>query len=64
MLNYERHNSDEDIFIPRKFVMERTGHRDIRSLQKYERPDIKTKMKYQNIWIVALAGAALKKTAV
>ena len=34
-------NSDEDI--PQKFVMERTGHRDIRSLQKYERPDIKTK---------------------
>ena len=23
--------------------MERNGHRDIRSLQKYERPDIKTK---------------------
>ena len=37
-------NSDEDIFIPQKFVMERTGHRDIRSLQKYERPDIKTKI--------------------
>jgi hypothetical protein len=35
-----------------------------KSLQKYERTDIKTKMKYQNIWIVALAGAALKKTAV
>jgi hypothetical protein len=57
-------NSDKDIFIQQKFVMERTGHRDIRSLPKYERPDIKTKMKYQNIWIVALAGAALKKTAV
>ena len=35
-------NSDEDI--PQKFVMERTGHRDIRSLQKYQRPDIKTKI--------------------
>jgi hypothetical protein len=56
-------NSDEDIFIPQRFVMERTGHRDIRSLQKYERPDIKTKIEISNIWIVALAGAALKKTA-
>jgi hypothetical protein len=37
-------NSDEDMFITQKFVMERTGRRDIRSLQKYERPDIKTKI--------------------
>jgi hypothetical protein len=25
---------------------------------------LKQKLKYQNVWIVALAGAALKKTAV
>lgn len=30
--------------IPQKYVMERTGHRDVRSLQRYERPDIKTKI--------------------
>jgi hypothetical protein len=30
--------------VPEKFVMERTGHRDVRSLQRYERPDIKTKV--------------------
>ena len=30
--------------VPEKFVMERTGHRDVRSLQGYERPDIKTKV--------------------
>jgi hypothetical protein len=52
-------NSDEDI--PQKFVMGRTGHRDIRSLQKYERPDIKKKLKYQNLWIVALAGLQIKR---
>jgi hypothetical protein len=55
-------NSDEDI--PQKFVMERTGHRDIRSLQKYERPDIKTKIEISKSLIVALARAANKKTAV
>lgn len=30
--------------IPDKFVMERTGHRDVRSLQKYQRPNISTKI--------------------
>ena len=30
--------------VPEKFVMERTGHRDVRSLQRYERTDIKTKV--------------------
>ena len=30
--------------VPEKFVMERTGHRDVRTLQRYERPDIKTKV--------------------
>ena len=32
--------------IPDKFVMERTGHRDLRSLQKYQRPDISTKVEF------------------
>ena len=27
-----------------KFVMERTGHRDVRSLQKYQRPEVLTKV--------------------
>ena len=26
--------------IPEKFVMERTGHRDVKSLQKYQRPEV------------------------
>lgn len=30
--------------LPQKYIMERTGHRDVRSLQKYERPDIQTKI--------------------
>ena len=30
--------------VPEKFVMERTGHRDVRALQRYEGPDIKTKV--------------------
>ena len=30
--------------VPEKFVMERTGHCDVRSLQWCERPDIKTKV--------------------
>lgn len=30
--------------IPEKFVMERTGHRDVRSLQKYQRPEVLTKV--------------------
>lgn len=30
--------------IPDKFVMERTGHRDVRSLQKYQRPSLSTKI--------------------
>lgn len=30
--------------IPDKFIMERTGHRDIRSLQKYQRPSIESKV--------------------
>jgi hypothetical protein len=57
-------NSDEDIFIPQKFVMERTGHRDIRSFQKYERPVIKTKIEISKYLDCGVAGAALKKTAV
>ncbi|XP_078383318.1 zinc finger MYM-type protein 4-like [Oculina patagonica] len=32
--------------IPDKFVMERTGHRDLRSLQKYQRPDTSTKVEF------------------
>ena len=27
-----------------KLIMERTGHRDIRSLQRYQRPDVSTKI--------------------
>ena len=27
-----------------KLIMERTGHRDIRSLHRYQRPDVSTKM--------------------
>ena len=27
-----------------KLIMERTGHRDIRSLQMYQRPDVSTKI--------------------
>jgi hypothetical protein len=30
--------------IPDKFFMERTGHRDVRSLQKYQRPSIDYKV--------------------
>lgn len=30
--------------IPDKFVMERTGHRDIKSLQSYQRPSIEQKI--------------------
>lgn len=30
--------------IPEKFVMERTGHRDVRSLPRYDREDIKSKL--------------------
>ena len=30
--------------IPDKFIMERTGHRDIRSLQQYQRPSIESKV--------------------
>jgi hypothetical protein len=58
-------NSDEDIFIPQKSLIERTGHRDIRSLQKYERPDIKTKIEIsKSLDCGVIAGAAKKKTAV
>ena len=31
---------------PDKFVMQRTGHRDVRSLQKYQRPEISTKIEF------------------
>lgn len=34
--------------IPDKFVMERTGHRDIRSLQKYQRPETSTRIEFSN----------------
>ena len=27
-----------------KLIMERTGHQDIRSLQRYQRPDVSTKI--------------------
>ena len=30
--------------IPEKFIMERTGHHNVRLVQRYERPDIKTKV--------------------
>ena len=30
--------------ISHKLIMERTGHRDIRSLQRYQRPDVSTKI--------------------
>ena len=30
--------------VPEMFVMERSGNRNVRSLQGYERPDIKTKV--------------------
>ena len=30
--------------IPDKLIMERTGHRDIRSLQRYQRPAVSTKI--------------------
>ena len=43
MLNYERHKQRRRYLYTAKVRLERTGHRDIRSLQKYERPDIKTK---------------------
>ncbi|CAH3130383.1 unnamed protein product, partial [Porites lobata] len=29
-----------------KLIMERTGHRDIRSLQRYQRPDVSTKIEF------------------
>lgn len=32
--------------IPDKFVMQRTGHRDVRSLQKYQRPETSTKIEF------------------
>lgn len=32
--------------IPDKFVMQRTGHRDVRSLQKYQRPEASTKIEF------------------
>ncbi|CAH3152374.1 unnamed protein product, partial [Porites evermanni] len=31
-----------------KLIMERTGHRDIRSLQRYQRPDASTKIEILN----------------
>ena len=31
-----------------KLIMERTGHRDIRSLQRYQRPDVSTKIEISN----------------
>ena len=30
--------------IPAKYVMERTGHRDVRSLQRYQRPNVEQKI--------------------
>ena len=30
--------------ISEELIMERTGHRDIRSLQRYQRPDVSTKI--------------------
>ena len=40
--------------IPEKVVMERTGHRDVRSLQKYQRPDVSAKVEYYKMfnWIL------------
>ena len=32
--------------IPDKFVMQRTGHRDVRSLQKYQRPETSIKIEF------------------
>jgi hypothetical protein len=36
------HGSEKGI--PEKFVMQSTGHRDVKSLQKYQRPNISTKI--------------------
>ena len=40
--------------IPEKVEMERTGHRDVRSLQKYQRPDVSAKVEYYKMfdWIL------------
>ena len=36
--------------IPEKIVMERTGHRDVRSLQKYRRLDVAKKVEYTKLF--------------
>ena len=42
--------------IPEKFVMERTGHRDVRSLQKYQRPEVLTKVEISKVLITLQQG--------
>lgn len=36
--------------IPDKFVMERRGHKDVRSLQKYQRLEVSTKVQFPKVF--------------
>ena len=41
--------------IAEKYVMERTGHRDVRSLQRYQRPNVQQKIEISRAFDLSLS---------
>ena len=41
--------------IAEKYVMERTGHRDVRSLQRYQRPNVQKKIEISRAFDLSLS---------